>query len=144
MSDALTEAGNEAQATRVPADHPGINELFSLLAYGEVAAFYRLTEEARMAPDLRGRINMACMAAAEMNHYEMLRDALEPLTPQWRWPQGAIGGTLCIDTGTDQPRVAAALAARDIGVDFRGSIVRLSFHAYNGVADVEAVVAAFA
>lgn len=77
MSDALTEAGNEAQATRVPADHPGINELFSLLAYGEVAAFYRLTEEARMAPDLRGRINMACMAAAEMNHYEMLRDALE-------------------------------------------------------------------
>lgn len=74
----------------------------------------------------------------------ILRDALEPLTPQWRWPQGAIGGTLCIDTGTDQPRVAAALAARDIGVDFRGPIVRLSFHAYNGVADVEAVVAAFA
>lgn len=77
MSDALTEAGDEAQAARVRLDHPGINELFSLLAYGEVAAFYRLTEEARMAPDLRGRINMACMAAAEMNHYEMLRDALE-------------------------------------------------------------------
>src|SRR3981081_4761451 len=30
-----------------------------------------------MAPTLRGRINMASMAAAEMNHYEMLRDALE-------------------------------------------------------------------
>ena len=59
------------------ADHPGVNELFALLAYGEVAAFYRLTEEARMAPDLRGRINMASMAAAEMGHYEMLRDALE-------------------------------------------------------------------
>ena len=57
-------------ASRVPADHPGINELFALLAYGEVAAFYRLTEEARMAPDLRGRINMARMAAAEMGHYE--------------------------------------------------------------------------
>lgn len=63
--------------TRVHADHPGVNELFALLAYGEVAAFYRLTEEARMAPDLRGRINMACMAAAEMGHYELLRDALE-------------------------------------------------------------------
>ena len=61
----------------VSADHPGVNELFALLAYGEVAAFYRLTDEARMAPNLRGRINMASMAAAEMNHYELLRDALE-------------------------------------------------------------------
>ncbi|WP_102142770.1 ferritin-like fold-containing protein [Mycobacterium hubeiense] len=63
--------------TGVSADHPGINELFALLAYGEVAAFYRLTEEARMAPSLAGRINMASMAAAEMGHYELLRDALE-------------------------------------------------------------------
>lgn len=61
----------------VSADHPGVDELFALLAYGEVAAFYRLTEEARMAPNLRGRINMACMAAAEMNHYELLHDAME-------------------------------------------------------------------
>ncbi|COW15163.1 hydroxylase for synthesis of 2-methylthio-cis-ribozeatin in tRNA [Mycobacterium tuberculosis] len=42
-----------------------------------VAAFYRLTDEARMAPDLRGRISMASMAAAEMGHYELLRNALE-------------------------------------------------------------------
>jgi 1,2-phenylacetyl-CoA epoxidase catalytic subunit len=61
----------------VPADHRGITELFALLAYGEVAAFYRLTDEARMAPDLRGRINMARMAAAEMAHYELLRSTLE-------------------------------------------------------------------
>src|SRR5271169_5887321 len=61
---------------RLPADHPGVNELFALLAYGEVAAFYRLTDEARMAPNMRGRIAMASMAAAEMGHYEMLRDAL--------------------------------------------------------------------
>lgn len=61
----------------IPADHPGINELFALLAYGEVAAFYRLTEEARMAPDMRGRINMARMAAAEMGHYEVLHRTLE-------------------------------------------------------------------
>jgi 1,2-phenylacetyl-CoA epoxidase catalytic subunit len=61
---------------RVAAEHPGINELFALLAYGEVAAFYRLTDEARMAPNLRGRISMASMAAAEMGHYELLRDAL--------------------------------------------------------------------
>jgi hypothetical protein len=62
--------------SRMPADHPGVVEFFALLAYGEVAAFYRLTDEARMAPDLRGRISMASMAAAEMGHYELLRDAL--------------------------------------------------------------------
>ena len=61
----------------VAADHPGVDELFALLAYGEVAAFYRLTDEARMAPDLAGRINMARMAAAEMAHYELLRSTLE-------------------------------------------------------------------
>lgn len=66
--------GSESPA--VASGHPGIDELFALLAYGEVAAFYRLTEEARMAPNLNGRINMATMAAAEMNHYEVLRDAL--------------------------------------------------------------------
>jgi 1,2-phenylacetyl-CoA epoxidase catalytic subunit len=62
---------------RIPADHPAIDDLFALLAYAEVAAFYRLTEEARMAPNLRGRISMASIAAAEMGHYELLRDALE-------------------------------------------------------------------
>jgi hypothetical protein len=62
---------------RLPADHPGVNELFALLAYGEFTAFYRLTDEARMAPDLRGRISMASMAAAEMAHYEVLSEALE-------------------------------------------------------------------
>ena len=66
-----------ASTPTVAADHPGINELFSLLAYGEVAAFYRLTEEARMSPDLRGRINMARMAAAEMGHYDLLKSTLE-------------------------------------------------------------------
>ena len=70
------EATQRISSSTVPADHPGVNELFSLLAYGEVAAFYRLTDEARMAPDLRGRINMARMAAAEMGHYDLVRDTL--------------------------------------------------------------------
>jgi tRNA isopentenyl-2-thiomethyl-A-37 hydroxylase MiaE len=81
MSSTQPAASPEQITNSVPSgvslDHPGINELFAVLAYGEVAAFYRLTDEARMAPNLRGRISMASMAAAEMNHYEMLRDALE-------------------------------------------------------------------
>ncbi|OBG43422.1 hydroxylase [Mycobacterium alsense] len=78
-SSAPSPAGrvDTSPAARLSADHPGVNELFAVLAYGEIAAFYRLTDEARMAPDLRGRISMACMAAAEMQHYELLRDALE-------------------------------------------------------------------
>ncbi|WP_374157547.1 ferritin-like fold-containing protein [Mycobacterium sp. G7A2] len=77
-STGSTGASTEAsKAPTAAAEHPGVIELFALLAYGEVAAFYRLTDEARMAPNLRGRINMASMAAAEMNHYEVLRDALE-------------------------------------------------------------------
>src|SRR4051812_4441420 len=67
----------DSPTPRLPAEHPAVNELFALLAYAEVAAFYRLTEEARMAPDLRGRISMASIAAAEMRHYELLHDALE-------------------------------------------------------------------
>src|SRR6195256_3393661 len=77
MTSTPPAASSEQTRSGVWTDHPGVNELFALLACGEVAAFYRLTEEARMAPNLRGRINMASMAAAEMNHYEMLRDALE-------------------------------------------------------------------
>ncbi|MCW2655706.1 MAG: hydroxylase [Mycobacterium sp.] len=65
-----------AAASAIAADHPGVNKLFALLAYGEVAAFYRLTDEARMAPNMRGRIAMASMAGAEMRHFEMLHDAL--------------------------------------------------------------------
>jgi len=70
-------ADDTTASRTVPADHPGVDELFALLAYGEVAAFYRLTDEARMAPDLRGRINMARMAAAEMGHYGVLHKTLE-------------------------------------------------------------------
>ena len=71
------EATQRVSRPTVPVDHPGVTELFLLLAYGELAAFYRLTDEARMAPDLRGRINMARMAAAEMGHFDLVRDTLE-------------------------------------------------------------------
>src|ERR1700754_3826119 len=57
------ELAQESNASRVSADHPGVNELFAVLAYGEIAAFYRLTDEARMAPDLRGRVSMASVGA---------------------------------------------------------------------------------
>lgn len=72
-----TEQLADPPAPRLSADHPGVDEFLALVAYGEVAAFYRLTDEARMAPNLRGRISMAQMAAAEMGHFELLSDALK-------------------------------------------------------------------
>ena len=77
MTPTQPAATPEQTVTTASEEHPGVDQLFALLAYGEVAAFYRLTDEARMAPNLAGRINMASMAAAEMNHYELLRDALD-------------------------------------------------------------------
>ncbi|MGV9745410.1 ferritin-like fold-containing protein [Rhodococcus zopfii] len=61
----------------VPADHPGVAELFAVLAYGEISAFYRLAEDAKLSPTLRGRVALASMAAAEMSHFETLHAALE-------------------------------------------------------------------
>lgn len=77
QSSAVSPVVSPAASPAAPAEHPGINELFALLAYGELAAFYRLTDEARMSPDLRGRINMARMAAAEMGHFAMLQETLQ-------------------------------------------------------------------
>nr|GLK39860.1 hydroxylase [Rhodococcus wratislaviensis] len=60
----------------IPADHPGVSELFAVLAYGEISAFYRLSEDAQMARTLQGKVALASMAAAEMGHFEMLEKAL--------------------------------------------------------------------
>lgn len=61
---------------RIPADHPGVLDLFAVLAYGEISAFYRLAEEAKLSPSLRGRVAVAKMAAAEMSHFDTLEAAL--------------------------------------------------------------------
>lgn len=60
----------------IAADHPGVTELFAVLAYGEISAFYRLAEEAELSPSLRGKVAVAEMAAAEMAHFRTLRAAL--------------------------------------------------------------------
>lgn len=84
-------------------------------------------------------IGVEAISAHNRALQQALRDALEGQRPQWIWPTGHIGGTLCIDVGADQPQVAAALASAAIAADFRGTTLRLSFHAYNGADDVAAV-----
>lgn len=43
------------------------------MAYGELTAFDRLAEDARLAPTLAGKAALAQMAAAEIGHYAVLR-----------------------------------------------------------------------
>lgn len=50
-----------------------------MLAYGELTAFDRLAEDARMAPTLAGRAALARMAAAEIGHFERLATRLTEL-----------------------------------------------------------------
>jgi hypothetical protein len=48
---------------------PGVVDLLGVLAYGELSAFDRMSEDARSAPTVVGRAALSAMAAAEMGHY---------------------------------------------------------------------------
>jgi tRNA-(MS[2]IO[6]A)-hydroxylase (MiaE)-like len=50
-----------------------------VLAYGELMAFDRLADDARMAPTIAGRAALCGMAAAEMGHYWHLHARLAEL-----------------------------------------------------------------
>jgi hypothetical protein len=65
-------------------DHVAIIDLLGALAYGELSAFDRLAEDARMAPSLAGRAALAEMAAVEIGHYRRLAERLASLgaTPE--------------------------------------------------------------
>lgn len=54
-------------------------DLLGALAYGELSAFDRLADDARMAPTLTGRAEMSAMAAVEIGHYERLAARLTDL-----------------------------------------------------------------
>ncbi|MER5947058.1 ferritin-like fold-containing protein [Streptomyces sp. NPDC001904] len=51
-------------------------DLLGALAYGELAAFERLAEDAKLAPTLADKAELAKMASAEFHHFEQLRDRL--------------------------------------------------------------------
>lgn len=59
-----------------PVYRTGVLELLGVLAYGEISACERLAEDAKMAPDLKTKVEIAAMATAEFHHFEKLRDRL--------------------------------------------------------------------
>ncbi len=83
--------------------------------------------------------------SALAHNRQLIGTFADGLSLAWRTrlPRHAIGGTLCIDTGSDAPAVAAALRAARVRCDWRGAAVRLSFHVYNTVEDAARVAAAW-
>ncbi|MGJ5833005.1 ferritin-like fold-containing protein [Streptomyces ossamyceticus] len=65
-----------AQASADPQYRAAVVDLLGALAYGELAAFERLAEDAKLAPTLVDKAELAKMAAAEFHHFERLRDRL--------------------------------------------------------------------
>ncbi|CRK61758.1 FIG01126949: hypothetical protein [Alloactinosynnema sp. L-07] len=51
-------------------------DLLGVLAYGELSAFDRMSEDARSAPTVAGRAALSEMAAAEMGHYAKIEKFL--------------------------------------------------------------------
>ena len=75
LSTTATPSPPEPPAT----DPQAVVDLLGILTYGELTAFDRLADDARLAPTLAGRAALACMAAAEIGHFQRLRDRLHEL-----------------------------------------------------------------
>jgi hypothetical protein len=65
-----------------PDQQSGIIDLLGLLAYAELDAYFRLTDDAALAPSLADRAALAGMAVAEFGHFRLLCDQLTVLGAQ--------------------------------------------------------------
>jgi tRNA-(MS[2]IO[6]A)-hydroxylase (MiaE)-like len=72
-----------ASRTSLPYDDPAyrtaVIDLLGVLAYSELSAFERLTEDASSAPSLQDKVALAALAATEFGHFDRLRHRLEEL-----------------------------------------------------------------
>ncbi|WP_461029723.1 ferritin-like fold-containing protein [Streptomyces sparsus] len=65
-----------AAASAEPQYRAAVVDLLGALAYGELAAFERLAEDAKLAPTLADKGRLAAMASAEFHHFDQIRDRL--------------------------------------------------------------------
>ncbi|WP_424211935.1 ferritin-like fold-containing protein [Streptomyces sp. BI20] len=66
-------------ASASPQYRAAVVDLLGALAYGELAAFERLAEDAKLAPGLDDKAELAAMASAEFHHFERLRERLSAI-----------------------------------------------------------------
>jgi hypothetical protein len=62
-----------------PAYRAAAVDLLGVLAYGELIAFERMAEDAKLAPTLDDKAQLAAMATTEFGHFQLLRDRLVSL-----------------------------------------------------------------
>lgn len=82
MSGEATEStpiGPGGPAYDDPDYRPAVIDLLGVLAYGELTAFERLAEDAKLAPALEDTAALAALAVTEFHHFERLRDRLTEL-----------------------------------------------------------------
>src|SRR6478672_12109002 len=79
----MTESGDDRPATQVvfeDADYRlAVIDLLGAIAYGELSAFERLVDDAKLAPSLRDKVEMAGMASLEFGHVGRLHDRIRAL-----------------------------------------------------------------
>ena len=62
-----------------PQYREAVIDLLAAIAYGEISAFERLAEDAKLAPTLEDKVAIAAMASAEFGHVGRLRERLAEL-----------------------------------------------------------------
>jgi tRNA-(MS[2]IO[6]A)-hydroxylase MiaE-like protein len=78
-SDADSPVADWARASADSRYRAAVVDLLGALAYGELAAFERLAEDAKLAPTLADKAALARMASAEFHHFERLTHRLEEI-----------------------------------------------------------------
>src|SRR5688572_12921626 len=89
MTESPLSAPDQRGAARSAADLPvafsdpaylaAVVDLLGAIAYGELSAFERLSEDSKMAPGLPDKAELARMATTEFGHFEGLRLRLSEL-----------------------------------------------------------------
>lgn len=73
------DAGHTPLVFSDPTYRAAVVDLLGAIAYGEISAFERLAEDAKMAPALEDKVELAAMASREFGHFVSLRDRLTEL-----------------------------------------------------------------
>ena len=72
-------SAGESIALGDPAYRQAVVDLLAAIAYGEISAFERLSEDAKLAPSLADKLAIAGMACNEFGHVEVLRERIVEL-----------------------------------------------------------------
>jgi hypothetical protein len=80
MTESRPDSRAEDQVVFEDADYRlAVVDLLGAIAYGELSAFERLVDDAKLAPSLRDKVEMATMASLEFGHVGRLHERIRAL-----------------------------------------------------------------